>query len=312
MDKNEIGKESLAYGYRAWILPVVLIVCIAVVGFWEVMANRSRSPFRPFNLTNEDLRGFSPVADGWAFLSVPVASSPIEPNIIALRVDHVSSSHASSPIHSIVPVLVRLVHGYNMCDCMKLKGYKVELIEERSQKSEVRSQESEIRNQKSAILLRQGYGGQVGNRKSENYCQVWRVTSGSGDVAIWVTSMLKAGDFSVVDMDVRSMPFPRIVMPDDPGWAPRGLTFASLKHPVENFSLFLRAKWNNARCDPATFLRLKTPAWASNELLTLVSGSQGQSVNPDQENVVIQNVLSAHCLLLHNLQTWNAEKDIKR
>lgn len=305
---NELTEDHSIIKRETRIVPYVLIVCIIIVVVWEFMANRSKNPFRPFDLTAESLVGFKPSAEGWVFYPVTVNSSPIEPNIIALRVEKVGDSR--------VPVYVRLVHGYNMRDCMRLKGYKVELVEDRSssssakasedkedgrQKTDVRSQMSEVRDPT------------TDKRQQTTACrsQIWRLTSRAGDVSIWVTSMLKAGDFSVVDMDVRSMPFPRVSVPDDPGWVPRGVTLASLRHPIDNFNSFLRSKWNNARCDLATFLRLKTPSWASNEILTVVSCSQGPSVKNDQEGVVLQAVLSAHYLVLSRLQSWRTATNKK-
>ena len=41
------------------LIPLVLMACIAVVGIWEVMANRSRSPFQPFDLTAADFRSLA-------------------------------------------------------------------------------------------------------------------------------------------------------------------------------------------------------------------------------------------------------------
>ena len=40
------------------IVAAVLIVCVALVGFWEFMANRSRRPFDPFQLTASDFATF--------------------------------------------------------------------------------------------------------------------------------------------------------------------------------------------------------------------------------------------------------------
>lgn len=304
---TKITKEDK--GRRKWIVPAVLIVCIAVVGFWELMANRSRRPFELFRLTAEDFKGFSPVVDGWAIQGVPVGFSPAEPNIVAFRL--------RKSVDSKVPLSVRLVHGYNMCDCMRIKGYNVEQIEVRSQKSEVsgqtadRSRKTGDSNQTTVIsdqysLLRQGYGGQAGFR-SQPSLQIWRVTSGAGDVSIWVTSMLKAGDFSFTDVDVRSMPFPRVGVPDDPGWIPRGLTLASMRHPVQNFRQFLRAKWNNSRCDLMVFLGLKTPAWASNELLTLVSACDLSSGDPGKDELVTSYVVEGHMLMHSCLSSWRAD-----
>lgn len=71
----------------------------------------------------------------------------------------------------------------------------------------------------------------------------------------------------------------------------------------------MRAKWNNSRCDPLVFLKLKQPPWADEEVLTLVSNS---SVSSKQSAVssggadeeVIRGVLEAHNLLYTELIKW--------
>lgn len=312
--------------HRKWLVPAVLVVCVLMVGFWEIMANITRNPFRQFNLKAEHFKGFSPAINGLTFQPVPIDSSPSEPNILAFKAIPTSSQHPYShaPAQYNSPVLIRLVHGYNMPDCMRIKGYKVELIEWLGAKRKVervveaerqRSGEAKIEpqiktdkhgweNEKDGIRI-----SDTGTKNPElgtlntNLCfQVWRLTSGSGDVSIWITSMIRAGDFSPTDIDVRSMPFPRVGVPDDPGWFPRGFSWSSLKHPVKELRLFMRAKWNASRCDVATFLRLRTPAWASDECLTLVSASTGHSVKPHEEDIFIMQLASVQSFMLVSLQ----------
>jgi hypothetical protein len=139
--------------------------------------------------------------------------------------------------------------------------------------------------------------------------QVWRLTSSSGQASLWVTAMIRAGDFGETDADVRSMPFPRIGIPDDPRWAPRGLTWRSLRHPIRNFRQFLRAKWNNSRCDLATFLGLRQPAWANDELLTLVAAWTGPSVERGEEPYVTGRVLAAADFLYGELKKWRRARE---
>jgi hypothetical protein len=124
--------------------------------------------------------------------------------------------------------------------------------------------------------------------------QVWAVTSQAGDRTIWVTSMLRATDFTLTDVDVRDMAFPRVGTPDAQGWESRGLTLSSLRQPVRNLRIFLRAKWNASRCDVLTFLRLRQPAWASDELLTLVSASRGSHIPEAETADAIRHVVAAH------------------
>jgi len=268
-------KEARADGRTGRIVPLILVVCMIVVAFWEVMSNRSKDLFQTFDLTSADFAGFSPAGEGWSVISYQIASTPEEPNIISFKMTADGDEQRGA-----VPVILRIVHGYNMHDCMRIKGYKVELIEDRRPVAS---------------------GLEVSGR-----LQVWRLTSGAGDVSIWVTSILRAGDFVPKDVDVRSLPFPRIGVPDDPNWIPRGLTWSSLEHPIQNFKLLLRAKWNNSRCDIATFLKLKTPAWANNELLTLVACSESGSVKQEQEKDVAKQVIAAHVMLQKCLVKWRA------
>ena len=65
----------------------------------------------------------------------------------------------------------------------------------------------------------------------------------------------------------------------------------------------LRAKWNNARCDPLTFLKLRRPAWASNEILTLVSNSSGAPGEQDEAQVA-EHVLAAHSAMFRQFRSW--------
>ena len=293
---------------KKWLVPFVLLAGMVLVAFWEIMANRSRDPFRPFTITAEDFRTFSPSSSGWSFKSFPVSCTPSEPNILAFKVVNSGNNasvtglyHVSRITYHDTPILVRLVHGYNMADCMRIKGYKVELMGEQRAKSKAQSAGLGTRRNGNTEKRRNGSGSlEPGTQNSElatsiqeessgrlpcdartqnpassiqypgfppqadfrrgrmrqwstppadrsqvlNHIQIWRLTSGSGDVSIWVTSMIRAGDFSLTDVDVRSMPFPRVGVPDDPGWFPRGFTWSSLRHPVKEFGLFMRAKWN--------------------------------------------------------------------
>ena len=184
---------------------------------------------------------------------------------------------------------MRLVHGYNMRDCMRIKGYEVELV------ADTRDTPNSPINQSS-------------NQPSPGRYQLWRLVSETGDVSIWSTVMLRAGDFSETGVDCRSMAFPRIGIPDDPRWMPEGITVKSFRHPVRNFRMMLRAKWNKSRRDLGTFLRLKQPAWASDEMLTLVGVSGGGTVPRESEPDVARDVLDAQGFLLRELQAWRGRK----
>ena len=262
-----------------------------MVGFWEFMANRSQSLLDPFKLTGERTAGFAPEAGDWQILREHVRPDPLEPNILVLKLiphDPAPQATSSAGLSRHTPVFVRLVHGYNMRDCMRIKGYDVDLV----------------RDTRDPAYVGDTRPGSSRRGRSGGKYQVWRLTSNEGSVSIWITSMLSAGNFSETDVDVRAMAFPRVGIPDDPGWRPTGVTLRSLRHPIRNLRLFLRSKWNSARCDLATFLRLKRPAWASDELLTLVAASVGVSVDPALESEMIDHVMSAQRHILGELQTW--------
>lgn len=272
-------QTNKAGGWRQWAVPLLLAACVAIVAFWEIMAARSRRPFMPFEMGVEDFRGFAPSSPLWSVRPLSIPPDPVEPNIVAYEVRRVPGEAGG---RSAAPVLVRLVHGYNMCDCMRIKGYRVELIETVGRRDEPASGRAPFR-------------------------QVWRLTSSTAEVSIWITGMIRAGDFGETDVDVRSLAFPRIGIPDDPSWLPRGITWSSLRHPIRNARLALRAKWNSSRCDLATFLGLRQPAWADDELLTLVATGEGASVKREDEPRVTESVLAAYDFVYAELKRWRSE-----
>ena len=392
-------------------IPLLLFFCVAIVVFWEVMAHRSQRAFEPFQLTARDFQGFSPVSSGWEIRSVPVSPSETEPKIAAFLLTPLARAPALRPgsrldsdgivtdsapkkertdadgivtdsapkrsstptlPHAHTPILVRLAHGYNMPDCMRIKGYKVELVREEGDRSPGISDQSSVITdqwagngredilQKATKVTKPGFAQKlrrgdpaeaVGSEDKEFEqkiakgttqgrpesgirnpassiqhpasslqppasstlrLQIWRLTNSLGERSIWVTGMLRAGDFGGLDADVRSVPFPKIGVPDDPEWNPQGLTWSSLRHPARNLGWFLRAKWNNARCDWATFLRLRRPAWASGERLTLVSAMQGRAVEAGDEEAAVRQVLAAHRVIHAALREWREKEKITR
>jgi hypothetical protein len=257
----------------------ILIVCVVVVGAWEFLANRSRRPFEPFQINQADFKGFVPAAPDWTFTSLPLYESKLEPNVLAYvgeRKGGRPSGHGEAAAWR-GPIMLRLVHGYNMPDCMRIKYFDVQLLQD----------------------TRQG-GGAWGGRR----LQIWRLTSSSGDVSVWVTSMLRVGDFSETDLDTRSMAFPRVGTPDEPGWMPVGYRLSMLRHPVQTIRQVIQAKWNSARCDLATFLRLRQPAWASDDLLTLVATSERTGIRPGEEPSAIAETVAAHEAMYRQLKQW--------
>jgi hypothetical protein len=260
---------------RQHVYTAILVCCAALMAFWQIMAHWSRRAWEPFELTAADFESFRMESADWRVERKPPGDDPLQPNILVL---HMLASREDPSSAGPVPVLVRLVHGYNMCDCMRIKGYTVELL---------------------ADTRKPGAPGR----------QLWRLTSGAGDVSVWVTRMLRAGDLAGTDVDVRSMAFPRVGTPDDPRWMPEGLTLKSLRHPVRNLRWYFRAKWNNARADWLTFLGLKRPAWASDEMLTLVAASSVASGGADDERAAAQRVLAAQDSVHRELKRWKAGKN---
>lgn len=265
MKKHPSVKGSAGVAPRRQVLVgVLLLLCLSMVVFWQVMAKRSRRPFDRFQLTASDFVGLDLSGSTWSFESVPVNSDPVEPNILAFlaRPKRLGLQKEGGVDH----VLLRLAHGYNMPECMRIKGYRVELLTDTKVS-----------------------GGSTPGRR-----QTWRLENEVGDVSIWVSSIVGSHDFAGTDLDVRSLAFPRVGVPDEPGWELKGLSLSSLRHPVRNFRLLLRSRWNSSRCDLATFLRLKRPVWASESLLTLLATSHGAPVQPGTEAAVMEAVHAVH------------------
>ena len=280
-----------------WGIALLLLVCVLVVGFWEVLHSRSRRPLRGFALTAADFVDFLPRDPDWEAERLPLNPDPIEPNILAYAVRS-KAGRGAPPLRDEAqrPMLVRLVHGYNMPECMRIKDYEVVL---------------------SGDTRRAAAGAEPpGSRPGASAgpgpvrVQLWRVTSSSGDVQIWVTGMLRKGDFAETDVDVRSMAFPRVGTPDDPRWVPEGFSLKSLRHPVRNMRRFMRGQWNRSRADLPTFLGLSTPAWASAEVLTLVVATKGPPVGLEEQQSLSGRALSVYGFILRELRAWRQQHPV--
>lgn len=202
-------------------------------------------------------------------------------------------------------VLVRLAHGYNMPDCMRLKGYKVELVADT---------DAEI--SRGARRGREDGGSRTSALSASSArdiprLQTWRLTSDIGDVSIACSAMLRTGDFGGTGIDIRDMAFPRIAKPIGPEWDPVGFRLSSLRHPLKSLAMLCRVKWNNARCDPLTFLKLRQPAWASNEYLSFLATSRDVRVTPGDEAVAVREVRAAHTAVYGELYRWRARGDVE-
>jgi len=264
------------------VVPGLLVACTLVLAFWIVASQHTARPFKPFNLTHADFAGYCPALEGAVIQpAVMTAVDPAEPNIAAFGVMREGGRDPGR-------IVVRLVHGYNMPMCMKIKGYTVEPVGGEKARSPNNSTTQQLDNPSFQGIP----------------IQLWRVTSSAGDVELWATTMIRSENFSVTPEEVTSMAFPRVDIPDDPNWVPRGFTAEDLKHPVKSVRLWLRARWNASRTDLLTFLRLRQPAWASDELLTYVSHSLPPSVSPEREPLVIRQMVSTHIAMLKELQKW--------
>ncbi|MBT3296625.1 MAG: hypothetical protein HN919_15450 [Verrucomicrobia bacterium] len=225
-------------------LPVILLLtCVILVSFWQIMAWRARRGFDAFRITAAMLKDFDPHIEGYTLMQALVQPDPLQPNIISYR-----ATPATGRAGLNRTILVRLAHGYNMVDCMRIKHFQVEAVG--------------------------GDGGPLGDGAlpgSGLHREVWRLTSAINDQSIWMTSMHNGSDFKPLEMSTTSMAFPKIGTPDDPGWQSKGLSRESFRRPIHNLKRTLRHSWNNARCDLLTFLRLRRPVYASDEILALVS-----------------------------------------
>jgi len=231
------------------------------------------------------------------------AENSTDPNIMGMELAGESASDGPAP-----RFFVRLVHGYNMPMCMKIKYYTVGKIQDRGIRavtdpklqSAFKIQDPPAGEEKSSV--------QNPTLSVEFPFQLWRLTSGAGTVSLWVTTMIRAGDFAPTREDICSMAFPRVETPDDPNWVPRGLTREDLKHPVSSFQRWWRSRWDGARWDVLTLLRLRRPVSGSEELLSYVTRSVVPDVTPANEAVVLQDLLTTHAAVLRELQQWRKKE----
>lgn len=272
------------------LMPILLMTCIAIVVVWEVAANRSRRPFSSFTMTSADFAGFLPKVPGWSIEHIAIAADdPSAPNLAAYMVKREDGKG--------IAVLVRLVHGYNMHDCMRLKGYKVELMAD-----SVESGKWEVESKAIDQPLTTNYQPPTINHQLR--IQTWRLISDIGDRSISCSTMLRAVDFGGTMVDVRDMAFPRIAGVIGPEGEIVGLKASSLSHPVQSLVMLCKVKWNNSRCDLLTFLKLRQPAWASTEYLTFLASSRGVRVTPGDEARVISEVRAAQAVVYAELCRW--------
>ena len=335
---------------RSALVPALLVGGSLLLAFWLVMAERSARPAKGYALRASDISSFQPVIPGWGIRVKSIdAENPTDPNIMGLELVGESASNGSVP-----RFFVRLVHGYNMPMCMKIKYYTIEKIQDnrirvvsdpklqsafRIGKSFSREDAKAAKEEKCLNMDVQDIQDSEANfsasKASCTSClsmlnpslrdsrasvqnsdsaagvpfQLWRLTSGAGTVSLWVTTMIRAGDFGPTREDICSMAFPRVETPDDPNWVPRGFRLEDLRHPGEGFQRWWRSRWDGARWDWLTVLRLRPPARGSEELLSYITRSVVPDVTPANEAVVLQDLLATHASVLSELQQWR-KKDV--
>jgi hypothetical protein len=216
----------------------VIIICLVMVVAWETMAVFNVWCAPRYSINAADMAGFVPDSDNWTTRRIAVNADPESgDNIFAMEVCRKAASNVVSR-----PVVVRLAHGYNVPECMKLKGCQV--VSDGRISVEVAGQGAAL--------------------------ESWQMVSANGDRTAWCAVVLRASDFREAGVEVASLAFPRMSRGDDPAWQPGGISWRSLRHPLLNAQKLIIRKWSNARCDLLTFLRLRRPSTPSDTLLTLV------------------------------------------
>ncbi len=290
--------------FRSYLLPALLVASALLLAFWLVMADRSKRSFGGYDLTAREVVGFQSTIPGWTVRKVPMdLENSTDPNILGMELSRKESLPGQGP-----RFFVRLVHGYNMPMCMKIKYYTVEKLLDHGVRP--------VSDPKLQSAFRVGGqraegGGQTIDLRLLNTSltttlpvQLWRLTSSAGTVSLWATTMIRSGDFAVTPEDISSMAFPRVETPEDPNWVPRGLALEDLKHPAASFQRWWHGRWDGARWDVLTFLRLRPPTHGSEELLSYVTRSVAPDVKPENETEVIRDLLNTHVAILKELQKW--------
>ena len=302
---------------KQYFMPAFMVFCTLLLALWLVLSRANQSPRALFDLTPVDLATFRPALEGWTVNAQPIIRDDlIDANLAAYSVvrDAYSQATSNEQPRTASRFVVRLVHGYNMPMCMKLKYYTVEKIQD--------NRIHAVSDPKLQSAFRMVQNGQLnpstGLRASnlaiqqlstlELPMQLWRLTSSAGTVSIWVTTMIRSGDFSPTSEDICSMAFPRVDIPDDPNWVPRGMGKDELKHPVVAFRRWYHSRWNGARWNVWTFLRLSPPVGASNELLSYVTRVEDLPSDGPKDSDM-KNLLEIHAAVLTKLQVWRSNKE---
>lgn len=250
-------------GKGSRLLPAGLILCVAVVGFWEYMSHRSLRPYAEYRIRIESFAGFQWDRRAWKITDITVASDdPTAPTMLSFAVES----------REWPPAILRLTHGYNMPECMEIKGYQTQL---------------------------------VGDQRAVGGCQLWQIVSDVQVTSVWTTAMISSSDLSITGLDTREMPFPRVLSGENAKWVPRGITWGSLRHPIRGLKAFLADRWNASRSDLGTFLKLRQPAMASDEILTAVINMNLPAKSDDStRTAALKHIISVNAAFLEELQIW--------
>jgi hypothetical protein len=258
---------------------ILILGCALLVAGWQLLALYARRGQEPLQIQAEDFASLALDVPGWQSTKLPVPNDPLAPTIVAYRLTRRADA---------TRLLLRLVHGYNMVDCMRIKHYDVRGKDE---SGENLKPEGGIDGKGSEANLEPS-----GFRFSDpsGFLQCWRLSKGDQH-SLWITAMLSGGDLAYTGKDTRSMSFPRIGTADAASWNPTGLSWRSLRHPISNSRQALRSHWNASRSDIWVFLRLRRPAWVSDKDLTLVL--EGDPRHPLSQSEMTGIIDAAHSSL---------------
>ena len=95
---------------------ILILGCALLVAGWQLLALYARRGQEPLQIQAEDFASLALDVPGWQSTKLPVPKDPLAPTIVAYRLTR--SADATR-------LLLRLVHGYNMVDCMRIKHSQV-------------------------------------------------------------------------------------------------------------------------------------------------------------------------------------------
>ena len=105
-------------------LPVCLIACVCIVGFWEYMSHRNRTSSGPYQITAKKVAGFDFTSDRWKVTDITIGrDDPEVPTLVSYAVESREWPAA----------IIRLTLGYNMPECMEIKHYDISMIADHRQ-----------------------------------------------------------------------------------------------------------------------------------------------------------------------------------